>query len=36
MFFIAGEDVAAAERAAEAAGCRVIPFSWAPEGVRVS
>jgi len=36
MFFIAGEDVAAAERAAEAAGCRVIPFSWAPEGIRVS
>lgn len=36
MFFIAGADVKAAIRAAESAGCRVIPFSWAPEGVRLS
>jgi D-glycero-alpha-D-manno-heptose-7-phosphate kinase len=36
MFFVAGDDVAAAVRAADSAGCRVIPFSWAAEGVRLS
>ena len=36
MFFVAGDDVAAAIRAAESAGCRVIPFSWSPEGVRLA
>ena len=36
MFFIADADVTAAVRAAESTGCRVIPFSWAPEGVKLS
>ena len=35
MFFIAGEDPAAAVRAAREAGARVLPFSWAARGVIV-
>ena len=34
MFFIAGDDVAAARRAAVAAGARLLPVVWAVEGVR--
>jgi D-glycero-alpha-D-manno-heptose-7-phosphate kinase len=34
MFFIAGDDVTAARRAAVAAGARLLPVVWAVEGVR--
>jgi D-glycero-alpha-D-manno-heptose-7-phosphate kinase len=34
MFFVAGNDVAAARRAAVAAGARLLPVVWAPDGVR--
>ena len=34
MFFIAGDDVAAARRAAVAVGARLLPVVWAVEGVR--
>jgi D-glycero-alpha-D-manno-heptose-7-phosphate kinase len=35
MFFVAGDDIAAARRAAVAAGARLLPVVWAPDGVRV-
>jgi D-glycero-alpha-D-manno-heptose-7-phosphate kinase len=34
MFFVAGDDVAAARRAAVSAGARLLPVVWAAEGVR--
>lgn len=34
MFFVAGDDVAGARRAAVAAGARLLPVVWAPDGVR--
>jgi D-glycero-alpha-D-manno-heptose-7-phosphate kinase len=34
MFFIAGDDVAAARRAAVEAGARLLPVEWSREGVR--
>lgn len=34
MFFVAGDDVAAARRAAVSAGARLLPVVWAEDGVR--
>jgi hypothetical protein len=34
MFFLAGDDVAAARRAAVEAGARLLPVEWSWEGVR--
>jgi galactokinase/mevalonate kinase-like predicted kinase len=34
MFFVAGDDIAAARRAAVGAGARLLPVVWAEDGVR--
>jgi hypothetical protein len=34
MFFLAGDDVAAARRAAVEAGAHLLPVEWSWEGVR--